>query len=30
MNGDVIDCPYPYEIDENLKVEQNKPELWDL
>ena len=30
MNGEVIDCPYPCEIDKSLKVEQNKPEVWDL
>ena len=30
MDGEVIDCPYPCETDESLKVEQNKPEVWDL
>ena len=30
MNGEVINCPYPYEIEEILKVEQNKPGVWDL
>ena len=30
MNGEVIDCPYPYETEERLKVEQNKPEVWEL
>ena len=30
MDGEVIDCPYPRETDESFKVEQNKPEVWDL
>ena len=30
MNGEVIDCTYPYEIEESLKVEKNKPGVWDL
>ena len=30
MNGEVIDCPYPYEIEESLKIEQSKPRVWDL
>ena len=29
-DGEVIDCLYPYEIDESLKVKQNKPEVRDL
>ena len=30
MNGEVINCPYPCETDESLKVEQKKPKVWDL
>ena len=30
MNGGVIDCPYPYEIEESLKVKKSKPGEWDL
>ena len=30
MNGEVIDYPYPYKIEESLKVKQNKPGVWDL
>ena len=30
MDGEVINCPYPCKTNENLKVEQNKPEVWDL
>ena len=30
MDGEVINCSYTYKIDESLKVEQNKLEVWDL
>ena len=30
MNGEVISYSYSNEIDESLKVEQDRPEVWDL
>ena len=30
MDGEVINRSYSYETDESLKIEQNKPEVWDL
>ena len=30
MDGEVISDSSSYEIDESLKVEQGKPEVWDL
>ena len=30
MDGEVINCSYSYEMDESLRVEQDKLEVWDL
>ena len=30
MDGKVISCSYSYEIDESLRIEQDKLEVWDL
>ena len=30
MDSEMIKCSYSYEIDDNLKVEQNKLKVWDL
>ena len=30
IDGEVINCSYPHETEESLKIEQSKPEVWDL
>ena len=30
MVGEMINCSYSYEIDESLKIEQDKLEVWNL
>ena len=30
MDNEVINCFYPYDKDESLKIEQSKPKVWNL